>query len=897
LIKVLLCIAMKHDWALVSVAAVVCAAASWASFYLYAKTPVTPLWRRRAWVAITGLVAGLGIWTTHFVAMLAFNTGLPTGYAVAPTLESLVIAIVGATLGFATANFGVAGPRRTQAALVGGLIVGVGITSMHFVGMLGYRPEGRLEWDGAYIAVSAVIGAAFGGLALLVGRPGSGHARQLGASALLVAGIAGTHFTGMTALTIIPDPRQAVPIDALSNGAMAATAVGMTALILITSLVGVALDTASRYGSLRRVREALDAMSDCIAMFGPDGRLVACNAEYAALCATRGTKVAIGVHFDDLMSRGLEVGAYPDAIGREAKWLIECKALHAAQVGSHVQRTSDGRWLQITERRTADGGVVTSCVDITKLKQAESKLAASEERFRRLATNAPAMLSESRLDGEITYVSPASLTMTGFTPEELIGRTFASLMEPEDAERIQAMCRTVFASKGQIAPWMVEFRAHHKSGAAIWLECKPTLAVDPETGRFLGLTDVITDITAQKALEAELRAARAEAESAAAVKAEFLANMSHELRTPLTSIIGFTALAAEQPELSEITRTYVARVRGASQALLSTVNDVLDFSKLEAGQVSFDPRPVGLSQLCRATLDLFTPQAAAKDIRLDLQDEGSGDGLVIAIDPDRIRQILLNLVSNAVKFTVRGGVTLRTSYDHGAQVLGIDVIDTGVGVADDKLALLFQRFSQIDGSLTRAHSGTGLGLAICKGLVEAMGGQIGVESGPGVGSRFWFRVPAPLASGAVGAAEGQVAGQPPLDGVRVLVVDDHPTNRELARLFLAGAGADIVEACDGQEAVELARDWPFDVILMDLHMPRLDGADALRRIRGAPGPNDTTPIVAFTADTGAELTNRLLAEGFDEVVAKPLDAQALLGALSRAMSCDTPPSRACAHAE
>ena len=378
--------------------------------------------------------------------------------------------------------------------------------------------------------------------------------------------------------------------------------------------------------------------------------------------------------------------------------------------------------------------------------------------------------------------------------------------------------------------------------------------------------------------------AEAEAEAAAAVKAEFLANMSHELRTPLTSIIGFTDLAAKQADLSDLSRTYVERVADASRALLCTVNDILDFSKLEAGQVSFQPRPVSLAKLCRATLELFTPQAGAKDISLLMDREAVDDDLVIAVDPDRLRQILLNLVGNAVKFTPAGSVTLRTRYAQATQTLEVDVIDTGEGVTLEKQNLLFKRFSQVDGSLTRAQGGTGLGLAICKGLVEAMGGEIGVDSRPGGGSRFWFRIAAPLASLSDNRQGPSAIEQPMLAGVRVLVADDHPTNRELARLFLAGFGAVVFEAADGEEAVQLAADADFDVILLDVRMPKLDGPGAFKRIRSVAGPNDATPVLAFTADADTAMSARLEAMGFRGVVAKPIDPASLIAAVAGAVA-------------
>jgi signal transduction histidine kinase/CheY-like chemotaxis protein len=385
-----------------------------------------------------------------------------------------------------------------------------------------------------------------------------------------------------------------------------------------------------------------------------------------------------------------------------------------------------------------------------------------------------------------------------------------------------------------------------------------------------------------RAALAEARAARAEAERSAAVKTEFLANMSHELRTPLTSVVGFTRLAAEQSDLSPLSRDYIDRVGEASRALLCAVNDILDFSKLEAGQVSFRPEPVAVRELLHRALDLFTPQAAAKDLTLNLDDR-TPPGLTVAIDPDRLRQVLLNLVGNAVKFTAEGQVTLSAAYEESAGALTLSVIDTGPGVPPDRLDRLFKRFSQVDGALNRSHGGTGLGLAICKGIVEAMGGEIGAASVVGEGSRFSLTVPAPRALSEPGetATERQAEVRA---GIRVLVTDDHPANRELVRLFLAGIGAEISEAADGEAAVEAAGREAFDVILMDLRMPRLDGIGAVARIRGAAGPNRTTPILAFTADAESAFDDRLQALGFDGAVAKPVEPSQLISAIFSAVT-------------
>jgi YD repeat-containing protein len=423
-----------------------------------------------------------------------------------------------------------------------------------------------------------------------------------------------------------------------------------------------------------------------------------------------------------------------------------------------------------------------------------------------------------------------------------------------DLERLRALAAIV----------VDELALHRATRAAIEKQAQLELA---EAGRL------------KASRQAEEQARRAEASAGA--KAEFLANMSHELRTPLTSIIGFTRLAAQQSDLSEETRAYVDRVAEASRALLCTVNDILDLSRLEAGKVRFRVAATPLAALCRAALALLAPLAEVKGLALSLECAPAAADLNLKLDPDRIRQILLNLVGNALKFTEAGAVVLRVDYDALGERLAVEVTDTGPGIPADKVGVLFKRFSQVDGSRGRAHGGSGLGLAICKGLVEAMGGEIGVDSRFGEGSRFWFAIPAPLASR--GEPDRAAASEPLiLEGLKVLVVDDHAANRELAHMFLSTAGAEVSEASGGEAAAELATKEAFDVILMDLRMPGLDGVGALRRIRERRGPNAETAIVAFTADVDEGAAERLTAIGFQGLVGKPMEPLTLIGAVARA---------------
>jgi signal transduction histidine kinase/NO-binding membrane sensor protein with MHYT domain/CheY-like chemotaxis protein len=898
--KVLLCIGMQHDWTLVGIAALVCVTASLATFFLYSKVPTFPVWRRWSWLVITGLVSGSGIWTTHFVAMLAFRTGLPTGFAALPTLGSLVVAVLGTTIGFAVSSSQAEREKRAPRALAGGLIVGLGITLMHFIGMSGYRTAGLIRWDGVYVVSSVLMGALFSTAALFVARTGTEPKRQAAAAGLLTLAIVGMHFTGMAAVTIVPSIFIVVPASMLSDSVMIAVSVGVTALILVTVLAGVMFDAASRNGNLTRLRQALDVMPEGLAFYDASERLVAWNTQYEDLCRGTGAHLHQGMPFTDVLKSSLVHGVYPEAAGRESEWIAERQAARRGDMPSLTQQTAGGRWLRITDRRTADGGTVSVSVDVTDLKRVEIAIAEARDQAEELARRAEAAetvagLGHWRFDlitREISW-SAQMYRIYGLSMDVPLDlETLMAMTHPDDAaaaaERTERQFSTGDTSDNYITRIVrvgdeIRYLAGNSSGER------------DASGALVAIIGTLVDVTDQQLLEGRLRQAQAEAEAAAMVKAEFLANMSHELRTPLTSIIGFTSLAVEQADMSALTRTYVERVQDASRALLCTVNDILDFSKLEAGQVSIQPQPMSMRKMNRSTLELFTPQAGAKDLSLLVDDELDVDDLVVLVDPDRIRQILLNLVSNAVKFTDAGSVTLRSRYDRTAERLSIEVIDTGGGISPDKQDRLFQRFSQIDGSLTRVQGGTGLGLAICKGLVEAMGGEIGVDSRMGEGSRFWLTIPAPSASLAEADGHAPATGLQSLPGVRVLVVDDHPINRQLARLFLAGIGAEITEAVDGEDAVRTAAEWPFDVILMDVRMPKLDGPSALKQIRASAGPNDCTPILAFTADADATFEQQLMEMGFRGVVMKPVDSGTLIAAVAQATAFDDVAPEAFVH--
>jgi len=507
---------------------------------------------------------------------------------------------------------------------------------------------------------------------------------------------------------------------------------------------------------------------------------------------------------------------------------------------------------------------------------AEAQTRESEARYRMLANNITDVISQQSIDGTRGYISPSIERALGYTPEFLLTTPNYTFLHEDDRARVQGEVAALKTPGDQIT---TEYRVIRADGRVTCAETSFSVAESDDGS--LHVVAISRVVDARKALERELIEARERAESAAAAKSDFLANMTHELRTPLNAIIGFSGILKASPSLSAEDARHAHLIKEASATLLEIVNSVLDFSKLEAGAVELDPQPFAPLAEAEAVAALVSEQAAAKGLALKVEAEGEIRPLVG--DGPRLRQVLLNFLSNAVKFTSAGSVTVtvrQVEDDTGeGRRLRVAVRDTGIGIPEEQIRHLFERFTQGDVSVSRRFGGTGLGLAICRRTVEMMGGAIGAESVAGEGSTFWFEVTLPVAEGGVAAPQAAEAEAVDLDRpLRLLLVEDVAVNRELVQTLLRPFDIEIDTACDGVEAIHAVETKAFDLILMDVQMPVMDGLTASRRIRAA---GCATPIVAMTANVLPEQVGKCREAGMDDHIGKPINPARLLEAIGR----------------
>jgi len=603
-----------------------------------------------------------------------------------------------------------------------------------------------------------------------------------------------------------------------------------------------------------------------------------------------------GVHPDDRERADAEIQM---AIRGEKEFDTEFRvvwpdgSVHHIRAISFLDRDGNGAPLRL----------VGTNWDITREKESEEALRQSEKKISQLLQTTDQGIYGIDAEGNCTFVNRSGLQMLGYSLEECLGRNMHRLIHhshPDGSPYLWQTCpifRSGLDGGGCRLDTEVFWR---KDGSSIPVEYSShPVVVD---GTIEGSVVTFSDITARKEAESALLASNDElqeatmranemavrAEMANAAKGEFLANMSHEIRTPMNGVLGLTGLLLDT-DLDKDQRRFAETIRQSAESLLSLINDILDFSKIEAGKLELERLDFDLREMVSDLSSSLSPRVQDKGLELRHRIDPEVPDRLLG-DSGRLRQILLNLLSNAIKFTHRGSITLEAKLDEesaGDVLLRFAVRDTGIGIPQDKQALLFQKFSQVDASTTRQFGGTGLGLAISKQLAELMGGQIGVISREGVGTEFWFTVRMARSTAAPPADKPL---EIPVDlgelrhrSVRILLAEDNITNQMVAMGILERLGLRVDVVANGEEAVHALEQFPYDLVLMDVQMPEMDGLTATRRIRDRHSPvlDHNIPVIAMTANAMQGDRERCLAAGMDDYVPKPVSPQALAAALDK----------------
>ncbi|MFM2120243.1 MAG: hypothetical protein RL722_1711, partial [Pseudomonadota bacterium] len=651
-----------------------------------------------------------------------------------------------------------------------------------------------------------------------------------------------------------------------------------------------------------RLRTLVNMLPDLVWLKDPDGRFLACNRRFEQLLGR--TEAEIVGHLDS----GFVPPERAAAVRAHDLAAMTANAPHRSE--DELTFACDGHreLLQTIKMPVHDDdgqlmGVMSVARDITELRRNAEELQNHRQALESLVEQRTQELSRERLrlqqileatragtwewnvqTGAATF-NERWAQIVGYTLAELGTSSFAiwqSLVHPDDLPGCEALLERHF--RGELPYHDVEFRMRHQAGHWVWVQGNGRLVSRTDDGQPLMMSGTHLDITRRKAAELALQEAKEAAEAAAAAKGSFLANMSHEIRTPLNGVLGLAQIGYRDSDGRDRTQATFARILDSGKLLMTIVNDILDYSKIEAGKLVIESVPLDPQQLIGNVVSGMAELASTKGLHLatDLQ------GLPSAAlgDPMRITQVLYNLVSNALKFTEQGEVRVVANMDAtpSGPVLAVSVMDTGIGIDTAMLERLFQAFEQADSSYTRRFGGTGLGLAISRRLAELMGGALEAQSTPGQGSRFTLRLPLPETDLPVPQRlDRSIDGAQRLAGLHLLVAEDNLVNRLVIEELLRGEGAEVELVDNGQEAVQrVARSaQPFDAVLMDVQMPVMDGLEAAAALaRSHPG----LPVIGQTAHALKEENDRCLAAGMVATVQKPIELDLLVSTLLEQVS-------------
>jgi len=966
---------------------------------------------RQIYLLSGAFVLGSGVWSMHFIGMLAFSVCSTARYDRVITIMSMLPSFLASWIALLL----IAKERVTRwQLLVSGVLVGAGIGVMHYSGMAAVHKSLVLRFDPTIFAISIVVAVALSILALWLrfrlidDQRISAHKIDIVSGIVLGSAISGMHYTGMQATHFMINAESNLAPS--SNFDLALSIVGITTLAILITVAGNVL---LRYRSIYQRMVQTEARTRTIVETAVDG-IITIDSKGIIRDFNHAAETIFGWQSHEVVGNNVNMLMPEPQRGQHDSYLRnylisgDAKIIGAGRevIGQRKDGSSFPLRLAIGEAALQNNTLFVGFItDISQRKQMEEALSNSEQQYRSLIGNLPGIAFRCRFDQDwsMLFVSNAVERLTGWAPDDFIqgNKTFAQLIHPDDTEwtsrKVSEMLATdmaymieyriidrsgkerwvsesasgvrgedgeikwidgviiditenkqrnaefegvvnaigrslavvefdlngtimhanqnflditgyrldelvnrkhaVLCSKTEsnsaeyLAFWETlrkgihtsgDFQRFGKNGKEIWIHGSYNPIFDPD-GHPYKIIKFASDLSERHAMEQDLRVAKIKAEHAAAAKNTFLANMSHEIRTPMNAILGFTDVLLNEP-VSDSQRRHLTTVRNSARSLLTLLNDILDTAKLEHGSVELEVRDFSLREVCMQVMATLRINAQTKALPLILDYPDSvpeffqGDAL-------RIQQILLNLIGNAIKFTEHGEVTLHVNQQDAC--IHLIVQDTGIGIAPDRLNHIFDPFAQADASMSRRFGGTGLGTTISRQLIELMGGRIWVESELHVGSQFHVELPLPIGEAISAIDEQRIIELPPL---RILAVDDVPQNLELIEVLLGKLGHTITTARNGAEAVEIFSNISFDIVLMDVQMPVLNGLEATQQIRlfEAQHQRQATPVIALSASVLEADIKAAKAAGMDGFAHKPIDMQRLSQEIARLLDIDIP---------
>jgi PAS domain S-box-containing protein len=855
----------------------------------FSQVFVTQFQRNIALLAAS-ISMGTGVWSMHFIGMLTLDMHTPVNYDLGITFISMLPSIAASAVALHTISKKIV----THTDLIkAGVLVGAGIGVMHYTGMAAMQMGPEIRYDFATFCLSIVAAISLAILALWIRFDLKLHAHyklsdlSLNIISALVMGsaISTMHYIGMSAARFVGQHDMTL-MNAESDHSFLAFQIAVITLFSTVFVLGVNLLIKYRIVSAK-------AQSDehrlQVIMNTTIHGIVTINSHGTILSVNDAIEPILGWAQKELTGQNVAMFTPPEHTSEQDSYLnyfLKTKKAKSLSAGREIEALH--KYGHLVPIHLAVGYVqlahedlfVGYITDISDRIEMENDLRENEEKYRTLISNIPgaAYRCQAKNNWQMLFISDAIKGITGYNAIEFLSTrnniSFGNIIYPEDTE----LTESILIDPGK---FQIEYRIFHQDGSIRWVldsgEC-----IKDEAGVIMWLDGFIMDITERKMMETQLVLEKDKAEQATAIKSNFLANMSHEIRTPMNAIVGFSDILLDA-DMAPEHHKHLSTINNSAHSLLHLINDILDSAKIEKGKLTLELMHFSLRQLIDLVISTMWLPARKKSLHLELNIDDAISNYFYGAE-DRIRQVLVNLLGNAIKFTHEGKVSLDV-YSTRSQWLTFKVTDTGIGIAPERLHSIFEPFTQADASMTRRFGGTGLGTSISKQLVELMGGKISAKSTEGIGSCFEFEIP--LDEGDETHAVTKQTMVTELEPLSLLIADDIQQNLDLLETYFVNNGHTVATVKDGQEAINLIKTEHFDVILMDVQMPKVDGHTASQTIiewEQREG-HDHTPIIALTASVLNEDKVAAKEAGMDGFASKPVNFNEICTEIARVTGC------------